>query len=214
VDELAHTNAPGARHAKRYQDVQELINAGIDVCTTVNVQHLESLNDVIFQIMGLRVRETIPDTLIQEADEIKLIDLPPEELLKRLNEGKVYIKGIVGIAAENFFRSGNLLALREMALRVVAGSVDSQMLQYMEAHAIAGPWPVQERVVVGVFASPYAEKMVRAAFRLATELRAEWIAFHVETERNQRFTPQEKEWLNKALGLANKLGARVAQRQG
>ncbi len=214
VDELAHTNAPGARHAKRYQDVEELLNAGIDVYTTMNVQHLESLNDVIFQIMGLRVRETVPDTVIQEADEIKLIDLPPEELLKRLSEGKVYVKGIVGIAVENFFRSGNLLALREMALRVVAGSVDSQMLQYMKAHAIAGPWPVQERVVVGVFASPYAEKMVRAAFRLATELRAEWIAFHVETERNQSFTPQEKEWLNKALGLANKLGARVVWLKG
>jgi two-component system, OmpR family, sensor histidine kinase KdpD len=214
VDELAHTNAPGARHAKRYQDVEELLNAGIDVNTTMNVQHLESLNDVIFQIMGLRVRETVPDTVIQEADEIKLIDLPLEELLKRLSEGKVYVKGIVGIAVENFFRSGNLLALREMALRVVAGSVDSRMLEYMKAHAIAGPWPVQERVVVGVFASPYADKLVRAAFRLATELRAEWIAFHVETERNQSFTTQEKEWLNKALGLANKLGARVVWLKG
>jgi two-component system sensor histidine kinase KdpD len=214
VDELAHTNAPGARHAKRYQDVEELLNAGIDVYTTVNVQHLESLNDVIFQIMGLKVRETVPDTVIQEADEIKLIDLPPEELLKRLSEGKVYVKGIVGIAVENFFRSGNLLALREMALRVVAGSVDSRMHEYMKAHAIAGPWPVQERVVLGVFASPYADKLVRSAFRLATELRAEWIAFHVETERNQSFTTQEKEWLNKALGLANKLGARVVWLKG
>jgi two-component system sensor histidine kinase KdpD len=214
VDELAHTNAPASRHAKRYQDVEELLNAGIDVYTTVNVQHLESLNDVIFQIMGLRVRETLPDTVIQSADEIKLIDLPPEELLKRLSEGKVYTKGIVGIAVENFFRPGNLLALREMALRVVAGSVDSRMLQYMKAHAIAGPWPVQERVVVGVFASPYADKLVRAAFRLATELRAEWIAFHVETERNQSFTPREKEWLDKALGLANKLGARVVWLKG
>jgi two-component system, OmpR family, sensor histidine kinase KdpD len=214
VDELAHTNAPGARHAKRYQDVGELLNAGIDVYTTMNVQHLESLNDVIFQIMGLRVRETVPDTVIQEADEIKLIDLPPEELLKRLSEGKVYVKGIVGIAVENFFQSGNLLALREMALRVVAGSVDSRMLEYMKAHAIAGPWPVQERVVVGVFASPYAERLVRAAFRLATELRAEWIAFHVETERNQSFTTREKEWLNKALALANKLGARVVWLKG
>jgi two-component system sensor histidine kinase KdpD len=214
VDELAHTNAPGARHAKRYLDVEELLNAGVDVYTTMNVQHLESLNDVIFQIMGLRVRETLPDTVIQNADEIKLIDLPPEELLKRLSEGKVYVKDIVGIAVDNFFRPGNLLALREMALRVVAGSVDSQMLQYMEAHAIAGPWPVQERVVVGVFGSPYAEKMVRAAFRLATELRGEWIAFHVETKRNQSFTPQEKEWLNKALRLANKLGARVVWLKG
>jgi two-component system sensor histidine kinase KdpD len=214
VDELAHTNAPESRHAKRYQDVEELLTAGIDVYTTVNVQHLESLNDVIFQIMGLRVRETVPDTVIQDADEIKLIDISPEELLKRLSEGKVYVKGIVGIAVENFFRPGNLLALREMALRMVAGSVDSRMLQYMKAHAIAGPWPVQERVVVGVFASPYAEQLVRAAFRLAAELRAEWIAFHVETEKNQNFTPQEKAWLNKALGLANKLGARVVWLKG
>jgi two-component system sensor histidine kinase KdpD len=214
VDELAHTNAPGSRHAKRYQDVEELVNAGIDVYTTVNVQHLESLNDVIFQIMGLRVRETVPDTVIQGADEIKLIDLPPEELLKRLSEGKVYVKGIVGIAVENFFRSGNLLALREMALRVVAGSVDSRMLQYMQAHAIAGPWPVQERVLVGVFASPYADKLVRAAFRLATELRGELIAFHVETQVNAGFTPQEQDWLNKAMELANTLGARVVWLKG
>jgi two-component system sensor histidine kinase KdpD len=214
VDELAHSNAPGSRHAKRYQDVEELLNAGIDVYSTMNVQHLESLNDVIFQIMGLRVRETVPDTVIQAADEIKLIDLPPEELLKRLHEGKVYVKGIVGIAVENFFRPGNLLALREMALRVVAGSVDSRILQYMQAHAIGGPWPVQERLLVGVFASPYAESLVRAAFRLATELRGEWIAFHAETERNQNFSPQEKEWLDKALELASKLGGRVVWVKG
>lgn len=214
VDELAHTNAIGARHAKRYQDVEELLQAGMNVYTTLNVQHLESLNDVIYQIMGLRVRETVPDTIIQAADEIKLIDLPPEELLKRLSEGKVYVKGIVGIAVENFFRPGNLLALREMALRIVAGSVDSRMLQYMQAHAIAGPWPVQERVVVGVFASPYAEKLVRAAFRLATELRAEWTAFHVETEQNRKFSPQEKAWLNKALELSSQLGGRVVWLKG
>ena len=214
VDELAHSNAPGSRHAKRYQDVEELLNRGIDVYTTMNVQHLESLNDVIFQIMGLRVRETVPDTVIQDADEIKLIDLPPEELLKRLSEGKVYVKGIVGIAADNFFRPGNLLALREMALRIVASSVDKQMIEYMEAHAIAGPWPVQERLLVGVFASPYAEKLVRSAFRLAAELKAEWIAFHVETEKDQGFSTQERHWLNKALELANQLGARVVWVKG
>jgi two-component system sensor histidine kinase KdpD len=214
VDELAHTNAPGSRHTKRYQDVEELLNAGIDVYTTLNVQHLESLNDIIFQIIGIRVRETVPDTVVRTADEFKLIDLPPEELLKRLSEGKVYVKGIVGIAVENFFRPGNLLALREIALRLVADSVDKRMLEYMEAHAIAGLWPVHERVLVGVFASPYAEKLVRAAFRLATELHAEWIAFHVETEKNKGFSEQEKQWLNKALDLAKTLGARVVWIKG
>jgi two-component system sensor histidine kinase KdpD len=193
VDELAHTNAPGARHAKRYQDVEELLKAGIDVYTTVNVQHLESLNDVIFQVMGLKVRETVPDTVIQEADEIKLIDLPPEELLKRLDEGKVYVKGIIGIAVENFFRPGNLLALREMALRVVAGSVDSRMLQYMKAHAIAGPWPVQERVVVGVFASPYAEKLVRAAFR-ASGSPSMWRPKEIRVSRPRKRTGLIRPW--------------------
>ncbi len=213
VDELAHTNAPGSRHAKRYQDVEELLNTGIDVYTTLNVQHLESLNDIIYQIIGIRIRETVPDTVLQSADEIKLIDLPPDELLKRLSEGKVYTKGI-GVAVENFFRSGNLLALREIALRLVADSVDKRMLQYMEAHAIAGLWPVHERVLVGVFASPYAEKLVRSAFRLATELHAEWIAFHVETEKSKKFTEQEKQWLNRALELAKTLGARVVWVKG
>lgn len=214
VDELAHTNAPGSRHAKRHQDVEELLNAGIDVYTTLNVQHLESLNDIVYQIIGIRVRETVPDTVLQAAEEIKLIDLPPEELLKRLGEGKVYVKGIIGVAVENFFRPGNLLALREIALRLVADSVDKRMLNYMEAHAIAGLWPVHERVLVGVFASPYAEKLVRSGFRLASELHAEWIAFHVETEKNRGFSEQEKQWLNKALDLAKTLGARVVWVKG
>ncbi len=214
VDELAHTNAPGSRHAKRHQDVEELLNAGIDVYTTINVQHLESLNDIVYQIVGIRIRETVPDTVIQGADEIKLIDLPPDELRQRLHEGKVYVKGIVGIAVENFFRPGNLLALREIALRLVADSVDKRMLQYMEAHAIAGLWPVHERVLVGVFASPYAETLVRSAFRLASELHAEWIAFHVETEKNRRFSPKESEWLHKALKLARNLGGRVVWLKG
>ncbi len=214
VDELAHTNGPGSRHAKRYQDVEELLNAGISVYTTLNVQHLESLNDIVYQIIGIRVRETVPDTLLQGADEIKLIDLPPEELIKRLHEGKVYVKGIAGVAVENFFRPGNLLALREIALRVVADSVDKRMLHYIEAHAIAGLWPVHERILVGIFASPYAEKLVRSAFRLATELHAEWVAFHVETEKARRFSEQEKRWLNKALDLAKNLGARVVWVKG
>ena len=214
VDELAHTNAPGLRHVKRYQDIQEIVNAGIDVYTTLNVQHIESLNDIIFRITNIRVHETVPDTIIEVADEVKLIDLPPEELLKRLDEGKVYVKDIAGVAVDEYFRPANLLALRQLALRVVAGSVDEKMRHYMQAHAIAGPWPVKERVLVGIFASPYAEKLVRAAFRLASQIDAECIAYHVETERDKRLSEKEKDWLNNALELARKLGAQVVWIKG
>ncbi len=214
VDELAHTDAPGLRNAKRYQDIEEILNAGIDVYTNVNVQHIESLNDIIFQITNIRMRETVPDTVIEAADEIKLIDLPPEELIKRLHEGKVYVKDMAASAVHKFFRPGNLLALRQLALRAVAGSVDEKMRSYMQAHAIAGPWPAKERVLSGIFASPYAEKLVRSAFRLASELDAEWIAFYVETERHKKISEQEGEWLNKALDLAKKLGARVVWVKG
>jgi two-component system sensor histidine kinase KdpD len=214
VDELAHTNAPGLRNEKRYQDVEEMLNAGIDVYTTMNVQHVESLNDIVYQITGIRVRETVPDTVIEEAGEIKLIDLPPEELIKRLHDGKVYVKDMAKSAVLKYFRPGNLLALRQLALRAVAGSVDEKMRSYMQAHAIAGPWQAKERVLVGVFASPYAEKLIRAAFRLANDIDAEWIAFYVETERHKRLSDKEKEWLNKALDLAKRLGARSVWLRG
>ena len=214
VDELAHTDAPGLRNAKRYQDIEEILNTGIDVYTTMNVQHVESLNDIVYQITNIRVRETVPDTVIEGADEIKLVDLPPEELLKRLHEGKVYVKDMARSAVHKFFRPGNLLALRQLALRAVAGSVDEKMRTYMQAHAIAGPWQAKERVLVGVFASPYAEKLIRAAFRLANEIDAEWIAFYVETERHKTLSEKEKEWLNKALDLAKQLGARLIWMKG
>ncbi len=214
VDELPHTNAPGLRHLKRYQDVEELLDAGIDVYTTMNVQHLESLNDAITQIISIRVKETIPDTVLDRADEIKLIDLPPEELIKRLHEGKVYTKDIVGIAVEKYFRPGNLLALRELALRAVAGTVDEKMRQYMREYAISGIWPANERVLAAVFASPYAEKLVRSAYRLASELDGELIAFHVETEKSRDFSDQEKTWLNDAIALAQRLGARIVWTKG
>ena len=214
VDESAHTNAPNSRHAKRYQDVEELLNAGIDVYTTLNVQHLESLNDTVFRITGIRVSETIPDTFVQLADEIKLLDLPFEELLKRLKDGKVYTKDMAENAVKNFFKPGNLLALREMSLRLVAGSVDEKMLQYMKAHAIAGPWSATERILVGVLASPYAEQLVRSAFRLASEMDAEWIALYVETVKHAQVSDKEREWLKNALDLAEKLGARVVWVKG
>src|SRR5659263_112571 len=214
VDELAHTNAPNSRHAKRYQDVEELLNAGIDVYSTLNVQHLESLNDIVFRITGIRVSETIPDTFFQLADEIKLVDLPFEELLKRLKEGKVYAKDMAETAVKRFFKPGNLLALREMSLRLVAGSVDEKMLQYMRVHAIAGPWSAMERILVGVLASPYAEQRVRSAFRIASEMDAEWIALYVETVKHAQISDKESEWLKNALDLAEKLGARVVWVKG
>ncbi len=214
VDELAHTNAPNSRHAKRYQDVEELLNAGIDVYSTLNVQHLESLNDIVFNITGIRVSETIPDTIFQLADKIKLADLPLEKLIKRLKEGKVYTKDMAESAVKRFFKPGNLLALREMSLRLVAGSVDEKMLQYMRAHAIGGPWTATERVLVGVLASPYAEQLVRSAYRIASDMNAEWVAIYVETTKHSQFTDKELEWLKSAMDLAGKLGGRVAWVKG
>ena len=214
VDELAHTNAPNSRHTKRYQDVEELLNAGIDVYSTLNVQHLESLNDTVFRITGIRVSETIPDTFFQLADEIKLVDLPFEELLKRLKEGKVYAKDMAENAVRRFFKPGNLLALREMSLRLVAGSVDDKMLQYMRVHAIAGPWSATERILVGVLASPYAEQLVRSAFRIASDMNVEWVAIYVETVKHLQLSDKEQEWLKNALDLAEKLGGRVVWIKG
>ena len=154
VDELAHTNAPGSRHPKRYQDVEELLAAGIDVYTTLNVQHLESLNDVVAQITGVTVRETIPDRVMDEAAEIELIDLPPDELLQRLKEGKVYVPDQAARAIQKFFRAGNLTALRELTMRRAAERVDDQMRAYMQTRAIPGPWPANERLLVCVSPSP------------------------------------------------------------
>ncbi len=214
VDELAHTNAPGSHNAKRYQDIEEILNAGIDVYTTLNVQHIDSLNDTISQITGIRIRETVPDTFIESANEIKLIDLTPEELIKRLGEGKVYVKDMAGLAVNSFFRPGNLLALRQLALRIAAGRVDERMRGYMQAHAIAGPWPAKERILTAVYASPYAEKLVRSSFRLASGIDAEWIAFYVQTAGHEHLSFKEKDWLNKAMDLAKKLGARVVWTKG
>ncbi|BBJ28480.1 DUF4118 domain-containing protein [Athalassotoga saccharophila] len=214
IDELAHTNAPGSKNMKRYQDIEEILNYGIDVYTAMNVQHLESLKDVVFQITNIRVHETVPDKFVMEANEIKLVDLPPEELLKRLRDGKVYVKDMAEQAVHKFFRPGNLLALRQLALRVLADNVDEKMRNYMKAHAIAGPWVTKERVLVGIFASPYAEKLVRATYRLANELGAEWIALHVETGKNKDFSAQENKWLNDALELARSLGGWVAWVKG
>jgi two-component system, OmpR family, sensor histidine kinase KdpD len=207
VDELAHTNAPGSRHTKRYQDVDELLAAGIDVYTTLNIQHLESLNDVVAQITGVTVRETIPDRILEEADEIDVVDLPPDELIQRLNEGKVYVPEQARRAVEKFFRPGNLSALREIALRYVAGRVDQQMRTYMGAHAIPGPWPAAERVLVCLAPTPAAERLVRTGRRLAAALDAEWVVLHVETAEDNRYAAEERDRLARLLRLAEELGA-------
>lgn len=167
VDEFAHTNAPGSRHAKRYQDVQEILAAGIDVYTTLNIQHLESLNDIVAQVTGVIVRETIPDRVIDEASEIEVIDLPPDELLVRLQEGKVYVPDQAARAIQKFFRKGNLTALREMSLRRAAERVDDQMRAYMQTRAIQGIWAAGERLMVCVSPSPLSERLVRSTRRLA-----------------------------------------------
>ena len=186
VDELAHTNAPGSRHAKRWQDVLELLDAGITVYTTLNVQHVESLNDVVAKITGVTVRETIPDSVLERADEIELVDLPPDELLRRLEEGKVYVPQQAQEAIRNFFRKGNLIALRELALRRTAERVDAQMQAYMRDHAVVKTWPVTERILVCVSPSPLAAQLVRASRRLATRLGAQWIVAYVETPAHAR----------------------------
>src|SRR4051812_27627115 len=189
VDELAHTNAPGCRHAKRWQDVVELLDAGIDVHTTVNVQHVESLNDVVAKITGVVMRETVPDSVFEQADEVELIDLPPDDLLQRLRDGKVYVSGAAQEAVQNFFRKGNLIALRELALRATAQRVDAQMRVYRREHAIDKVWPTAERVLVCIGPTPYSARLVRAAKRMADALGAEWIAAYVETPAHLRLPP-------------------------
>jgi len=209
VDELAHTNAPGCRHAKRWQDVVELLEAGIDVYTTVNVQHVESLNDVVAKITGVVMRETVPDSVFERADEVELIDLPPDDLLQRFREGKVYVPGQAQEAVANFFRKGNLIALRELALRRTAERVDAQMRVYRREHAIDRVWPTAERVLVCVGATPYSTRLVRAAKRMADQLGAEWIAATVETPAHLRLPPEARDAVVQTLRLAEQLGAQT-----
>src|SRR5271170_4930237 len=176
VDELAHADAPGSRHPKRYLDVEELIGAGIDVFTTLNIQHVESLNDVVARITRIRVRETVPDRILDNADDIEVVDLTPEDLIQRLKEGKVYVPQQAERAVRHYFLPGNLTALRELALRRTAQSVDEQMVNYMRAHAIQGPWEAGERVLVCISENPSGAAVVRYARRLADRLRAPFTA--------------------------------------
>jgi len=214
VDELAHSNVQGARHAKRWQDVYELLDAGIDVYTTVNVQHLESLNDVVGQITGIRVWETVPDRVFDQADEVTLVDLPAEELLDRMRDGKVYMPQQAERAVRNFFRKGNLIALRELALRRTADRVDAQMREYRADRSIQRIWQARERLLVCIGPGAEAPLLVRAAARLAASLKADWIAVYVETPKLQRLSDSQRERTLDALKLAAELGAETATLAG
>lgn len=207
VDELAHTNAPGSRHTKRYQDVLELIDNGIDVYTTLNVQHLESRADTVAQITGATIRETVPDSILEQADEVELIDIPPDELLKRLSEGKVYTPERSQHAIRNFFQKGNLTALREMSLRLTAERVDHQLRDYMRTKRIAGPWKSGVRLLVGISASPNSVSLIRWARRMAYTMDATWIAVYVETART--LSEAARIQLAKNIKLARELGAEI-----
>jgi two-component system sensor histidine kinase KdpD len=205
VDELAHTNAPGSRHPKRYLDVEELLAAGIDVYTTLNIQHVESLNDVVAQITRIRVRETVPDSVLDKADDIEVIDLSPDELIQRLKEGKVYVPKQAERALKHYFSPGNLTALRELALRRTAQRVDEQLLTHMRAHAIAGPWPAGERLLVCVSEDARSAGLVRYTKRLSDRLHAPWTAIYIETGRSQHLTEVERDRIADTLRLAEKL---------
>jgi len=214
VDELAHTNAPGSRHPKRYLDVLELLERGIDVYTTLNIQHVESLNDVVAQITRIRVRETVPDSLIDRADDIEIIDLTPDDLIKRLHEGKVYLPKTASRAIRNYFSPGNLTALRELALRRTAQRVDQQLLNHMQANAIQGPWPSGERVLVCVRPGTRGASLVRYAKRQADRMRAPWAALHVETVQTANASDEEKNQVAATLRLAEQLGAEIVTLPG
>jgi two-component system, OmpR family, sensor histidine kinase KdpD len=213
VDELAHTNAPDSRHPKRWQDVQELLDAGVSVWTALNIQHLESLADVVSSITGVAVRETVPDRVLQKAADVVLVDLTPDELIQRLNEGKVYVPETARRATQNFFTPGNLTALRELALRRTADRVDDQMVDYLREKAIEGPWAASERLLACVGADEVSERVIRRASQLATRLNADWIAATVETI-GQAADAKRANQLAKLFGLAERLGGQQMRLQG
>jgi two-component system, OmpR family, sensor histidine kinase KdpD len=212
VDELAHTNAPGSRHPKRWQDIEELLAQGIDVYTTLNVQHCESANDIVAQVTGIRVRETVPDTFIEQANEIELVDLPREELLKRLKEGKVYLGEQAQRAAEHFFQPGNLIALRQLALRFTERNVDTKLMSYKKEHAVSTVWNVRDRFLVCISASPSAIRLIRACKRIASDLGVEWIVAYVEPITE--LPPEDKHRVAEMMHFAEKLGASVTTLAG
>src|SRR5436305_11639359 len=206
VDELAHTNAPGSRHPKRYLDVEELLSRGIDVYTTVNIQHIESLNDVVAQITHVRVRETVPDSVFDRADAVELVDLTPDDLIQRLKDGKVYVPRQAERALDHFFAPANLTALRELALRRTAERVDEQLLTQMQAHAIPGPWAAGERILVCISEDRRCAGLVRYAKRLADRLHGPWTNLYVEGRRATQLTEEDRDRIADTLRLAESLG--------
>lgn len=215
VDELAHTNVPSSRHEKRYQDVEELLNEGINVFSTLNIQHIESQVDIVQQISHVKIHETVPDSILELADEVELVDLTSEKLLERLHEGKVYIPEKAKQATQKFFRKGNLLALRELALRYTAKRVDEDVLSYKQRHEIKTPWSVCTRLLVGFSASPTSERLLRITHRMASDMGAEWHAVYVESTRQQvEISEKARNQLDKNIRLAEELGAKVVSLSG
>jgi two-component system, OmpR family, sensor histidine kinase KdpD len=214
VDELAHTNAPGSRHPKRHQDVEELLESGVGVYTTVNIQHFESQVDVIEKITGIRMQETVPDTLLDRADEVQVIDIPLEELNERLREGKVYVPDQARRAMENFFQRGTLVALRELTLTLVARKMGTELLNYMKAKAISGPWAAGERLMVCIGPSPHALQLLRKAYTIAKEINAEWYAVYVSLPALKELSNEERSYLTDSLNLAEELGAKTSTIMG
>jgi two-component system, OmpR family, sensor histidine kinase KdpD len=214
VDELAHTNAEGCRHEKRWQDVEELLEAGITVYTCMNVQHVETANDIVAQITGVTVRETVPDSVFDKAYEVVLIDLTPDELIQRMQEGKVYLPEQSQFALNNFFRKGNLIALRELALRITAERVDVQMRKYRSAESVKNVWPASERILVCVGPNPLSYRLVRAARRMATGLHAHWFAISIDTPAHARAPQKDRDRVTRTLRLAEQLGAQTATLNG
>jgi len=209
VDELAHTNVPGLRHVRRFQDVEEFLKVGINVYTTLNIQHIESLNDVVAQITNVVVRETVPDYIVEQADNVQLVDIPSEDLIKRLQEGKVYIPSQAEKALKKFFRLGNINALRELALRFTAQRVDHDLAQYMREHQIEGPWPAAGRVMVCVSTSPFSTQLIRAARRLAVGLQSDWLAVHIDSSRRFPMSDAARDRVVRNMRLAEELGAKT-----
>jgi two-component system sensor histidine kinase KdpD len=214
VDELAHTNIEGSRHPKRYQDIEELLEQGIDVHATVNIQHFESMNDSVAKITSVRMQETLPDTFFDRTDEVQVVDIPWEELIQRLKEGKVYFPQQAQRAIDNFFQRGNLFALRELMLTLVARKMDSELINYMRAKAIRGPWPTAEKLVVCIAASPYAKQLIRKAYAIAKDAHAEWYAVYVLPTGLTEPSGKAKIYLTDALNLAEELGAKIMTLSG
>ena len=202
IDGLAHSNVIGSRHKKRYMDVQELLNTGINVYTTLNIQHLETLNDIVAKITGITERETVPDQVLETASQIQVIDIPPEELKQRFKDGKVFVPEQSTEELEKFYRPGNINALRELALRYTAQRVDRQLESYMQVHGIDGPWPTGEKILVCISASPFSAQLIRIAKRMAERVQGEWFAVHVDTLQRFPISEAEKDSMAKNYRLA------------